>query len=113
VLFRSPFDNRGGKGYKAVYPPEEGIDLSGKYEGLEGEVAWKPHHTDDEYGTVDLNKAIAKPKGAVGLAGAGFPGDRDGKAGHLVPNPGFLHRGFRRRPRLCFRLFNEPRRLRL
>jgi hypothetical protein len=72
-----PFDNRGGKGYKAVYPPEEGIDLAGKYEGLEGEVAWKPHHTDDEYGTVDLNKAIAKHMGAVGYAVAVFQSDRE------------------------------------
>jgi hypothetical protein len=72
-----PFDNRGGKGFNVAYPPEEGIDLAAKYEGKEGEVAWKAHHTDDEYGTVDLNKAIAKHMGAAGYAVAVFESDRE------------------------------------
>ena len=37
-----PFDNRGGKGFATAYPPEEIIDLKGKYPGKNGEeAAWR------------------------------------------------------------------------
>lgn len=36
-----PFDNTGGKGFDAVYPPEEEIDLEATYEGKGGDVHWK------------------------------------------------------------------------
>ncbi len=37
-----PFDNRGGKGFAAEYPPEKQIDLKAKYPGKNGEEAsWK------------------------------------------------------------------------
>jgi hypothetical protein len=37
-----PFDNSGGKGFDAVYPPEKEIDLAKKYPGKNGEQAgWK------------------------------------------------------------------------
>jgi hypothetical protein len=72
-----PFDNRGGKGFNVAYPPEKVIDLAGKYESADGEIAWKAHHTDDEYGTVDLNKAIGKHMGVAGYAVAVFQSDRE------------------------------------
>ena len=71
-----PFDNRGGKGFGVAYPPEEKIDIAASYEAHEGTVAWTDHHTDDPYGTVDLNKAIGKHMGAVGYAVAEFQSDR-------------------------------------
>ena len=70
-----PFDNRGGKGFLIAYPPEEKLDFAATYETPEGTLAWKPHHADDPYGTVDLNKAIAKHMGAVGYAVAEFQSD--------------------------------------
>jgi hypothetical protein len=37
-----PFENAGGQGFNAVYPPERGIDLKAKYPGKGGEEAvWK------------------------------------------------------------------------
>ena len=39
-------------------------------------MSWAPHHTDDEYGEVDLNKAIGKHMGAAAYAVAEFLSDR-------------------------------------
>jgi tetratricopeptide (TPR) repeat protein/transglutaminase-like putative cysteine protease len=36
-----PFDNEGKRGFEAVYPPEEALDLSGRYPGKAREVAWR------------------------------------------------------------------------
>ncbi len=36
-----PFDNAGGRGFKAAYPPEREIDLSATYEGSGGKVSWR------------------------------------------------------------------------
>lgn len=72
-----PFDNRGGKGFNAIYPPEEKIDLAATYEGSAGSVNWKPHHTDHEYGEVDLNKALGKHMGVAGYATTVFESDRE------------------------------------
>lgn len=71
-----PFDNHGGKGFDAVYPPEEAVELDATYSTPEGTLRWKRHHTDDEYGAVDLNKAIGKHMGAAGYAAAEFLSDR-------------------------------------
>ncbi len=72
-----PFDSTGGTGFDKVYPPEESIDLSADYDGLAGEARWTEHHTDDEYGSVDLNKAIGKHMGAAGYAMAEFISDQE------------------------------------
>jgi hypothetical protein len=73
-----PFDNRGGKGFDEVYPPEEKVDFAAVYSTAEGTLEWKRHHTDDEYGAVDLNKGIGKHMGAVGYAAAEFHSERGG-----------------------------------
>jgi hypothetical protein len=67
-----PFDNHGGKGFDQVYPPEAAVDFAATYSTPGGTLAWKRHHTDDEYGAVDLNKAIGKHMGAAGYAAAEF-----------------------------------------
>ncbi len=67
-----PFDNHQGKGFDVAYPPEAGVDIAGHYPGQEGEVRWVEHHSDDEYGQVDLNKALGKHMGAVAYAAAEF-----------------------------------------
>src|SRR5262249_49664357 len=37
-----PFDNTGGRGFAAVYPPEREINLAGQYDGKNGDKAvWK------------------------------------------------------------------------
>lgn len=70
-----PFDNRGGKGFDKTYPPEETIDFEVSYTTSDGTLRWTRHHTDDEYGMVDLNKAIGKHMGAAGYAVAEFQSD--------------------------------------
>jgi hypothetical protein len=63
-----PFDNTDKSGFDVGYPPEKEIDLMAAYPGKVGPVKWLEHATEDEYGIVDLNKAIAKHMGAVGYA---------------------------------------------
>lgn len=63
------FDNAGARNFDTVYPPEKAVNLDAVYKGKDGtEVKWRPYTTIDPYGSVDLNKAIAKTKGAVAYA---------------------------------------------
>jgi hypothetical protein len=56
------FDNTGGKGLRATYSPEQGVDLQAKYTGKGGrEVIWKSHVSTETDGKVDLNKVFADP----------------------------------------------------
>jgi ribosomal protein S18 acetylase RimI-like enzyme len=72
-----PFDNRDLAGYDAVYPPEEKLDFGAKYSGKDGmEVTWTDFRTEDDYGVVDLRKALAPHKGAVTYAAAEFVVER-------------------------------------
>ncbi len=69
----APFDNVDKKGLAAVYPPERGLDLKATYEGKEGQkIGWVAHTTENEYGIVDLAKALGPFKGAVAYATTEF-----------------------------------------
>ncbi len=70
-----PFDNTGGRGFAAVYPPEKQIDLAAEYPGKAGVVAWNEHVTADSYGKIDLNAALGKHMGAAGYAYHEFVSD--------------------------------------
>ena len=72
-----PFDNTGGKGLEAIYPPETAIDLAASYQGKTKSVAWFSNTTKDPFGMVDLNQAIDKVHGAVAYATAEFYADRE------------------------------------
>ena len=63
-----PLDNVADKGWDTAYPPEESIDLSARYDGQKGPIRWLDHTTTDDYGHVDLAKALDKHKGAVAYA---------------------------------------------
>jgi len=63
-----PFDNTDGKGFDTVYPPEREVNFAAKYAGKSAEVAWIEHRTDNDYGIVDLAKALEPFKGAVTYA---------------------------------------------
>jgi hypothetical protein len=74
----APFDNTEKKGLNTVYPPEQGIDLNAEYEGKEGmKIRWSPHTTDNEYGIVDVAKALSSFKGAVSYATTEFVSDKE------------------------------------
>jgi hypothetical protein len=72
-----PFDNIADKGWDTAYPPESNVDLAAAYEGQKGQVKWLVHTTADEYGMVDLTKALDKHKGAAAYAYAELVADRD------------------------------------
>lgn len=67
-----PFDNTATKGFDVAYPPEKELKFDAKYRGKDDEVAWTEFATDDEYGTVNLAKALAPHKGAITYATAEF-----------------------------------------
>ena len=71
-----PFDNVDGVGFDTPYPPEEAVDLSSSHAGTTGAIRWIAHTTDDQYGNVDLNKAVGKHMGVVGYAAKEFLSDR-------------------------------------
>lgn len=72
-----PFDNTAKKGFAVAYPPETKLEASAAYEGKAGQVNWFEHTTTDEYGNVDLNKAIGKNMGAVAYAWSEFICNRE------------------------------------
>jgi hypothetical protein len=78
-----PFDNREKKGFDVAYPPEKGVDLAAEVEGKDGmKVKWVPFeapadvNVPEKCGTVDLNKALGKNKGAIIYAVTEFESPR-------------------------------------
>jgi hypothetical protein len=66
-----PFDGPDFKAFANVYPPEKqlrAIDLAAAYDGARGKLTWKRHRTPDEFGTVDLVKAVAATDDAAAYA---------------------------------------------
>jgi len=63
--FIGPFDNVAFKGFDSIYPPEEKLDYTARYEGQKGEVAWDKVVSDHEYGIINIAKQIAPYKGAT------------------------------------------------
>lgn len=71
-----PFDNTDKKGFDIAYAPETELNFSAKYAGKTAEVAWTDFETTDEYGVVDLAKALAPHKGAITYAATKYPSER-------------------------------------
>lgn len=67
-----PFENTDKRGFAVAYPPEEKIDLAATYEGKGKSVQWVDYTTTDEYGNVDLNKALGKHMGVTAYAMADY-----------------------------------------
>lgn len=68
-----PFDNTGGAGLEAVYPPEQEVNLNAIYAGKLGEVRWQEVKAVDEFGLVDLNEVFGRPKPPKGSGYADTP----------------------------------------
>lgn len=65
----APFDNKDTKGFDVAYPPETSpFTANASYDAVGGEAKWVEHTTTDDYGMVDLNKVLAKHKGAIAYA---------------------------------------------
>ncbi len=68
-MLAAPFDNAGGVGYAAAYPPEQGVDLTKTYPGKKETAArWVEYVTKDPRGLIDLNAVLGKQKGVVAYA---------------------------------------------
>ena len=71
-----PFDNKAGKGFEAVYAPEQELRFDATYPGPTGALRWVEYVCGDDYGTVDLNRGLGEKKEVVGYAAAEFVADR-------------------------------------
>jgi hypothetical protein len=72
-----PFDNRGRIGNATIYPPEQtrtarAPDFTATYPGKDGPVAWRDFATQDQFGQVDINKALGRKLEVVAYAAADF-----------------------------------------
>lgn len=72
-----PFDNRGLKGFDAVYPPEQQLDLDAQYDGQLGPVRWKEYVADSQDGLFDIGKLIENYKGSAMYAATTFTAERE------------------------------------
>ena len=64
-----PFDAPGKTGFELKFPPETQVDLQATYDGQAGRrIGWKRATTTDRLGQINLNKAIAATREAVGYA---------------------------------------------
>ncbi len=75
-----PFDNTDKGGFDVVYGPETSLDVSAEHEGKERVVRWFDCTTDDEFGNVDLNKAVGKLKDVITYAYAEFVSEEEREA---------------------------------
>lgn len=74
----APFDNKDTKGFDVAYPPETApFAANATYDGIKGEVKWIEATSTDDYGIVDINKAIDKHKGAIAYAYTTFDSPQD------------------------------------
>ena len=71
-----PFDNADGKGFAAVFPPEQKVDLAGEYDGKTGKVRWSDYATKDEFGMVDINTVYTPLKSVTAYAYTEFVSDK-------------------------------------
>ena len=71
-----PFDSAGGKGFAAVYSPEEKIDFGAECKGKSGQVRWQDLVIADDYGVVSMNKPFGALKGVAAYACAEFYSDK-------------------------------------
>jgi len=64
-----PFDAPEKTGFALAFAPESKVDLDATYQGQAGQkIRWIKHCTTDPLGQVDLNKALAATREAVGYA---------------------------------------------
>lgn len=66
-----PFDNKGRKGFDAVFPPEKGVDLSASYPAIAADappVKWQDFTGKDEFGLIDFNKPLGMTKEVTAYA---------------------------------------------
>src|SRR5262249_57973085 len=75
-----PFDARGMKGFKAVYSPEEKVDLAASYEGKGKAVGWKRYRSPEatngtHVALVNLREPLGDAADAVAYAYTAFESD--------------------------------------
>ena len=60
-----PFDNDQGRGFFAVYPPEQDADLTTEHRGLRLPVRWRPVTTIDRGGRVHIDGHVSPSQWAL------------------------------------------------
>jgi hypothetical protein len=70
-LLIGPFANRDKRGFAAIYPPEQSINLNAELEGMNGKVRWTEYHCPSGSVMVDLARQF-KPSEEVCAYGLCF-----------------------------------------
>lgn len=55
-----PFDNAGGRAFRAAYPPERRVDLAATHRGASGPVRWRLEKAAPPFGEVNLRAALSR-----------------------------------------------------
>lgn len=63
-----PFDAKGMKGFKTVYPPEEKIDLAAEYTGKDGKLKWKRYRVTETLSGLPARAVLANLVEPLGQA---------------------------------------------
>jgi hypothetical protein len=71
-----PFDNAEGNGFRAVLPPESGVDLKATYRGKFGPVRWRLEKSVPPFGQMNLRSAVSKQPWVVAYAACWVKSDR-------------------------------------
>lgn len=83
-----PFDNAGGRGFAAEYPPERAIDLAAEYAGKHGPVRWSAFQAKGDDAAIDFNERLGEEKAVAAYAFARFtaPGKAEAELRFSSPN---------------------------
>jgi hypothetical protein len=63
-----PFDGPNFEAFSTPYPPERAVDLQSTVDGQLGKLTWRRVRSDDEFGTIDLVKALTATDDAAAYA---------------------------------------------
>ncbi len=63
-----PFDAKGMKGFKTVYPPEQKVDLMAELQGKAGKIAWKRYQVPEPAPTAGGHAALVNLREPLGDA---------------------------------------------
>ncbi len=101
-----PFDNTGGRGFSAEYPPELAIDLAAEYPGKHGPVRWSAHTLKGDDAVIDFNERLGEEKAVAAYAFARFTAPGQTEAELRLSSPNAVKVWLNGRPVAAFEIYH-------
>lgn len=101
-----PFDNTGGRGFAAEYPPDRAIDLAAEYPGKHGPVRWSAHTTKGDDAMIDFNQLLGEEKAVAAYAFARFTAPGKTEAELRLSSPNAVKVWLNGRPVAAFEIYH-------